>query len=79
MGHTWRRTQKLYLSIRRSDFAYFWLCMRLGGMVVVCAGTTGYNVTLDLVSLDASKKTTGSHVANDEEANAVNELVIQKS
>lgn len=51
----------------------------LGGMVVVCAGTTGYNVTLDLrYHWMHQKRLQGSHVANDQEANAVNELVIQK-
>ena len=51
----------------------------LGGMVVVCAGTTGYNVTLDLrYHWMHQKRLQGSHVANDDEANAVNELVIQK-
>ena len=51
----------------------------LGGMVVVCAGTTGYNVTLDLrYHWMHQKRLQGSHVANDDEAGAVNELVIQK-
>ena len=51
----------------------------LGGMVVVCAGTTGYNVTLDLrYHWMHQKRLQGSHVANDDEACAVNELVIQK-
>ena len=51
----------------------------LGGMVVVCAGTTGYNVTLDLrYHWMHQKRLQGSHVANDQEANAVNELVMQK-
>ena len=51
----------------------------LGGMVVVCAGTTGYNVTLDLrYHWMHQKRLQGSHVANDDEATAVNELVIQK-
>ena len=51
----------------------------LGGMVVVCAGTTGYNVTLDLrYHWMHQKRLQGSHVANDNEAGAVNELVIQK-
>ena len=51
----------------------------LGGMVVVCAGTTGYNVTLDLrYHWMHQKRLQGSHVANDDEASAVNELVIQK-
>ena len=51
----------------------------LGGMIVVCAGTTGYNVTLDLrYHWMHQKRLQGSHVANDDEASAVNELVIQK-
>ena len=49
----------------------------LGGMIVICAGTTGYNVTLDLrYHWMMQKRFQGSHLANDEQAAAVNELVI---
>lgn len=49
-----------------------------GGMVVICAGTTGYNVTLDLrYHWMMQKRFQGSHLANDEQAEAVNKLVIE--
>ncbi len=48
-----------------------------GGMVVICAGTTGYNATLDLrYHWMRQKRFQGSHFANDEQANGVNDLVI---
>ena len=48
-----------------------------GGMVVICAGTTGYNATLDLrYHWMRQKRLQGSHFANDEQADGVNELVI---
>ncbi len=51
----------------------------LGGMVVICAGTSGYNVSLDLrYHWMQQKRLQGSHLANDEQATAVNELIIQK-
>ncbi len=47
-----------------------------GGMVVICAGTTGYNVTMDLrYHWMRQKRFQGSHLSNDEQAAAVNELV----
>ena len=51
----------------------------LGGMVVICAGTSGYNVTLDLrYHWMQQKGLQGSHLANDEQAEAVNDLIIAK-
>jgi crotonyl-CoA carboxylase/reductase len=48
-----------------------------GGMVVICAGTTGYNATLDLrYHWMRQKRFQGSHFANDEQAKGVNDLVI---
>ena len=48
-----------------------------GGMIVICAGTTGYNISLDLrYHWMMQKRLQGSHLANDEQAAAVNELVI---
>ena len=48
-----------------------------GGMVVICAGTTGYNATLDLRYLwMRQKRFQGSHFANDDQARALNDLVI---
>jgi crotonyl-CoA carboxylase/reductase len=48
-----------------------------GGMMVICAGTTGYNVTLDLrYHWMRQKRFQGSHLSNDEQAAAVNQMVI---
>ena len=48
-----------------------------GGMVVICAGTTGYGSTVDLRYLwMRQKRFQGSHFANDEQAAAFNQLVI---
>ena len=47
-----------------------------GGMVVICAGTTGYNATLDLrYHWMRQKRLQGTHFANDEQAQGVNKLV----
>ena len=48
-----------------------------GGMVVICAGTTGYNATVDLRYLwMRQKRLQGSHFANDGDAYAFNQLVV---
>ncbi len=48
-----------------------------GGMVVICAGTTGYNAVADLRYLwMRQKRLQGSHFANDEQAYAFNDLVV---
>ncbi|MCP5364538.1 MAG: crotonyl-CoA carboxylase/reductase, partial [Hyphomicrobiales bacterium] len=48
-----------------------------GGMVVICAGTTGYNCTVDLRYLwMRQKRVQGSHFANDDQAYAMNELAL---
>lgn len=48
-----------------------------GGMVVICAGTTGYNAVVDLRYLwMRQKRFQGSHFANDEQSYAFNQLVI---
>jgi crotonyl-CoA carboxylase/reductase len=45
-------------------------------MVVICAGTTGYDVTLDLrYHWMRQKRLQGSHLANDEQAAAASALV----
>lgn len=47
-----------------------------GGMVVICAGTSGYNAVVDLRYLwMRQKRFQGSHFANDEQAAALNKLV----
>jgi crotonyl-CoA carboxylase/reductase len=48
-----------------------------GGMVVVCAGTTGYNATVDLRYLwMRQKRLQGSHFANGVQAQEFNDLVL---
>lgn len=48
-----------------------------GGMVVICAGTSGYNADVDLRYLwMRQKRLQGSHFANVEECAAFNQLVI---
>ncbi len=49
-----------------------------GGMVVICAGTSGYNADVDLRYLwMRQKRLQGSHFANDDQAYAFNELVLE--
>jgi crotonyl-CoA carboxylase/reductase len=49
-----------------------------GGTVVICAGTTGYNATVDLRYLwMRQKRLQGSHFANDEQSKSFNDLVIE--
>ncbi|WP_142848308.1 crotonyl-CoA carboxylase/reductase [Telmatospirillum sp. J64-1] len=49
-----------------------------GGMVVICAGTTGYNATVDLRYMwMRQKRVQGSHFANDAQCAAFNELVLE--
>jgi crotonyl-CoA carboxylase/reductase len=48
-----------------------------GGMVVICAGTTGYSATVDLrYHWTRQKRFQGSHGTNDEQAIAYNRLVV---
>jgi crotonyl-CoA carboxylase/reductase len=48
-----------------------------GGMVVICAGTTGYNAMVDLrYHWTRQKRLQGSHGTNDEQARAYNDLVL---
>jgi crotonyl-CoA carboxylase/reductase len=47
-----------------------------GGMVVICAGTSGYSAMVDLrYHWVRQKRLQGSHGTNDEQANAYNDLV----
>ncbi|MFL9827729.1 crotonyl-CoA carboxylase/reductase [Rhodoplanes sp. SY1] len=49
-----------------------------GGMVVVCAGTTGYNATVDLRYLwMRQKRLQGSHFANTVQSNEMNQLAFR--
>ena len=50
-----------------------------GGMVVICAGTTGYNLTMDARFLwMRQKRVQGSHFANLKQASQANKLVIER-
>src|SRR5262249_21783173 len=49
-----------------------------GGMIVICAGTTGYNVTLDLrYHWMRQKRFQGSHLSNDVQAAAGTKVVAE--
>ena len=49
-----------------------------GGMVVICAGTSGYHADVDLRYLwMRQKRLQGSHFANDDQCRALNELVAR--
>lgn len=62
----------------QSTFPVSNFVVKRGGMVVICAGTTGYNLTLDARYLWMhQKRVQGSHFANLKQASAANELVIQ--
>ncbi|MDO8210175.1 crotonyl-CoA carboxylase/reductase [Conexibacter sp. CPCC 206217] len=54
------------------------VCAR-GGMVVICAGTTGYSATLDLRhQWVMQKRLQGAHGTNDEQARAYNRLLLER-
>lgn len=47
-----------------------------GGMIVICAGTSGYNATFDLrYHWMRQKRFQGTHGGNSEQAHAINELI----
>ena len=53
--------------------------VKRGGMVVICAGTTGYNLTLDARFLwMRQKRIQGSHFANLKQASAANLMVVSR-
>jgi crotonyl-CoA carboxylase/reductase len=55
------------------------LVVKRGGMVVICAGTTGYNLTLDARYLWMNqKRVQGSHFANLKQASAANQLMLER-
>jgi crotonyl-CoA carboxylase/reductase len=55
------------------------LVCRRGGMVVTCAGTTGYRLTIDARYLwMRQKRMQGSHFANLKQASAANRFVINR-
>lgn len=62
-----------------STFPVSVFVVKRGGMVVICAGTTGFNLTMDARFLwMRQKRVQGSHFANLKQASAANELVIQR-
>jgi crotonyl-CoA carboxylase/reductase len=53
--------------------------VKKGGMVVICAGTSGYNLTLDARYLWMhQKRVQGSHFANLKQASAANQLMLER-
>ena len=55
------------------------LVVKKGGMVVICAGTTGYNLTMDARYLWMNqKRVQGSHFANLKQASAANQLMLER-
>ncbi|MEO1457843.1 MAG: zinc-binding dehydrogenase, partial [Pseudomonadota bacterium] len=53
--------------------------VKKGGMVVICAGTTGYNLTIDARYLWMhQKRVQGSHFANLKQASAANKLMLEQ-
>jgi len=53
--------------------------VKRGGMVVICAGTTGYNLTMDARYLWMhQKRVQGSHFANLLQASQANKLMIER-
>lgn len=53
--------------------------VKRGGMVVICAGTTGYNLTMDARYLWMhQKRVQGSHFANLKQASQANQLMVER-
>ena len=53
--------------------------VKKGGMVVICAGTTGYNLTFDVRYMWMhQKRLQGSHFANLNQASAANQLMLER-
>ena len=62
-----------------STFPVSVFVVKRGGMVVICAGTTGFNLTMDARFLwMRQKRVQGSHFANLKQASAANKLVIDR-
>ncbi len=62
-----------------STFPVSVLLVKRGGMVVICAGTTGYNLTMDARYLWMhQKRVQGSHFANLLQAAQANKLVVER-
>ena len=62
-----------------STFPVSNLVVKRGGMVVICAATSGYNLTLDARYLWMhQKRVQGSHFANLKQASAANDLMLAR-
>jgi crotonyl-CoA carboxylase/reductase len=62
-----------------STFPVSVLMVKRGGMVVICAGTTGFNLTMDARYLWMhQKRVQGSHFAHLKQASAANQLMIER-
>ena len=62
-----------------STFPVSCYLVKTGGMVVICAGTSGYNLTMDARYVwMRQKRIQGSHFANLYQANQANEMMINK-
>ncbi|QPH56193.1 crotonyl-CoA carboxylase/reductase [Pontivivens ytuae] len=62
-----------------STFPVSVFVVKRGGMVVICAGTTGYNLTFDVRYLWMhQKRVQGSHFAHLKQAMAANQLMIER-
>ncbi|MCE0505574.1 crotonyl-CoA carboxylase/reductase [Roseivivax sp. GX 12232] len=62
-----------------STFPVSTLVVKKGGMVVICAGTTGYNTTFDVRYMWMhQKRLQGSHFAHLKQAAAANKLMMER-
>ncbi|MBO9450922.1 crotonyl-CoA carboxylase/reductase [Tropicibacter sp. R16_0] len=62
-----------------STFPVSTFVVKKGGMVVICAGTTGYNLTLDVRYMWMhQKRLQGSHFAHLKQASAANQLMVER-
>ena len=62
-----------------STFPVSVFVVKRGGMVVICAGTTGFNLTMDARFLwMRQKRVQGSHFAHLKQASAANKLMLER-
>ena len=62
-----------------STFPVSTFVVKKGGMVVICAGTTGYNLTMDARYVWMhQKRIQGSHFAHLKQASSANQLMIER-
>jgi len=62
-----------------STFPVSTFVCKKGGMVVICAGTTGYNLTMDARYIWMhQKRVQGSHFANLKQASQANQLMVER-